>query len=65
MLKGNNRNSVFCSGTLSRFSLFPLQETGVGKTVNGLRKHELVGEVAKGLVARWKKLVPATQEAER
>ncbi|XP_069478490.1 elongin-A [Ambystoma mexicanum] len=40
-----------------------LAETGVGKTVNGLRKHELVGEFAKSLVARWKKLVP--QEPER
>ncbi|XP_071623579.1 elongin-A isoform X4 [Heliangelus exortis] len=40
-------------------------ETGVGKTVNSLRKHELVGDYAKNLVARWKKLVPVTQEAER
>ncbi|XP_078536933.1 elongin-A [Lissotriton helveticus] len=40
-----------------------LVETGVGKTVNSLRKHELVGEFAKSLVARWKKLVP--QEADR
>nr|DBA33507.1 TPA: hypothetical protein GDO54_001180 [Pyxicephalus adspersus] len=33
-------------------------ETGIGKTVNGLRKNEFVGELAKSLVAQWKKLVP-------
>ncbi|NXX95704.1 ELOA1 protein, partial [Centropus bengalensis] len=42
-----------------------MKETGVGKTVNSLRKHELVGDFAKNLVARWKKLVPVSQEAER
>ncbi|NXN33701.1 ELOA1 protein, partial [Nycticryphes semicollaris] len=42
-----------------------LKETGVGKTVNSLRKHELVGDFAKNLVARWKKLVPVSQETER
>ncbi|NWI12693.1 ELOA1 protein, partial [Crypturellus soui] len=42
-----------------------LKETGVGKTVNGLRKHELVGDFAKNLVARWKKLVPVSQEVDR
>uniref|UniRef100_A0A8D0G8R2 Elongin-A n=1 Tax=Sphenodon punctatus TaxID=8508 RepID=A0A8D0G8R2_SPHPU len=46
-------------------SYVPPQETGVGKTVNGLRKHELVGDFAKNLVARWKKLVPVSQEVER
>ncbi|XP_030073799.1 elongin-A, partial [Microcaecilia unicolor] len=40
-----------------------LVETGVGKTVNSLRKHECVGDFAKTLVARWKKLVP--QEVDR
>lgn len=39
------------------FILF-LQETGVGKTVNSFRKHEVVGEAAKSLVVQWKKLVP-------
>lgn len=34
------------------------QETGIGKTVNSLRKHKEVGEVAKSLVKYWKKLVP-------
>ncbi|KAG8451637.1 hypothetical protein GDO86_003724 [Hymenochirus boettgeri] len=40
-----------------------LVETGIGKTVNGLRKHEDVGDLAKSLVAQWKKLVP--QETPR
>ncbi|XP_054461979.1 elongin-A [Anoplopoma fimbria] len=35
-----------------------LVETGVGKTVNSFRKHQLAGELAKDLVAKWKKLVP-------
>lgn len=39
------------------------QETGVGKTVNSFRKHQVAGEVAKNLVAKWKKLVP--QSADR
>ncbi|KAG2461163.1 RL11 protein, partial [Polypterus senegalus] len=36
----------------------PRKETGVGKTVNSLRKHGVVGEQARNLVAKWKKLVP-------
>ncbi|KAJ7999999.1 hypothetical protein DPEC_G00200260 [Dallia pectoralis] len=36
-----------------------LVETGIGKTVNSFRKHDLVGDLAKRLVAKWKKLVPA------
>ncbi|NXK97549.1 ELOA1 protein, partial [Formicarius rufipectus] len=56
--------------SLKRLSELPitvdiLVETGVGKTVNSLRKHEFVGDFAKDLVARWKKLVPVAQEAER
>ncbi|NXA50244.1 ELOA1 protein, partial [Nothocercus julius] len=56
--------------SLKRLSELPitvdiLVETGVGKTVNGLRKHELVGDFAKNLVARWKKLVPVSQEVDR
>ncbi|XP_060113470.1 elongin-A [Heteronotia binoei] len=56
--------------SLKRLSELPitvdiLLETGVGKTVNGLRKHELVGDFAKDLVARWKKLVPVPQETDR
>ncbi|NWW48561.1 ELOA1 protein, partial [Pedionomus torquatus] len=56
--------------SLKRLSELPitvdvLVETGVGKTVNSLRKHELVGDFAKNLVARWKKLVPVSQETDR
>ncbi|XP_060780902.1 elongin A, like [Neoarius graeffei] len=36
-----------------------LAETGIGKVVNSFRKHDDVGEVAKTLVQRWKKLVPS------
>lgn len=47
------------------YILFSLvQETGVGKTVNSFRKHDLAGDLAKSLVAKWKKLVPAPS-AER
>ncbi|XP_071355449.1 elongin-A [Trachinotus anak] len=54
--------------TLKRLGELPmtvhiLVETGVGKTVNSFRKHEVAGEVAKSLVAKWKKLVP--QSADR
>ncbi|XP_033469801.1 elongin A, like isoform X1 [Epinephelus lanceolatus] len=35
-----------------------LAETGIGKTVNSLRKHEQAGELAKSLVRGWKRLVP-------
>ncbi|XP_066530699.1 elongin-A isoform X2 [Hoplias malabaricus] len=49
--------------TLKRLRELPmtvdiLVETGVGKTVNSLRKHDIAGEAAKSLVAKWKKLVP-------
>lgn len=40
-----------------------LVRTGVGKTVNSFRKHDDVGDLAKSLVAKWKKLVP--QSADR
>ncbi|KAJ0054834.1 hypothetical protein NL108_005346, partial [Boleophthalmus pectinirostris] len=40
-------------------------ETGVGKAVNSLRKHEIVGELAKNLVAKWKKLVPQSSDRYR
>ncbi|OCT94944.1 elongin-A [Xenopus laevis] len=54
--------------TLKRLGDLPitvdiLVETGIGKTVNSLRKHEFVGDLAKNLVAQWKKLVP--QETPR
>ncbi|GCC27744.1 hypothetical protein chiPu_0006170 [Chiloscyllium punctatum] len=54
--------------TLKRLNEFPitvdiLADTGIGKTVNGFRKHDVVGDYAKNLVSKWKKLVP--QEVER
>ncbi|XP_074675987.1 LOW QUALITY PROTEIN: elongin-A-like [Strix aluco] len=39
-------------------SLDILVETGIGKTVNGFRKHATAGNVAKTLVKQWKKLIP-------
>lgn len=45
-----------------------LQETGVGKTVNSLRKIEGekgLGDAAKALVAKWKTMVMLEDEAER
>lgn len=46
---------------LERLSALPvtphiLVETGVRKTVKSLRKHQLVGSLARDLAARWKKL---------
>ncbi|KAJ7406393.1 transcription elongation factor B polypeptide 3-like protein [Pitangus sulphuratus] len=38
-------------------SLDILVETGIGKTVNSLRKHVTAGNIAKTLVKQWKKLV--------
>ncbi|XP_072246488.1 elongin A, like [Leuresthes tenuis] len=35
-----------------------LSETGIGKTVNSLRRNKKAGELAKSLVKGWKKLVP-------
>ncbi|KAG7216401.1 hypothetical protein INR49_021653 [Caranx melampygus] len=35
-----------------------LAETGIGRAVNSLRRHEQAGEFAKSLVRGWKKLVP-------
>ncbi|XP_034538622.1 LOW QUALITY PROTEIN: elongin A, like [Notolabrus celidotus] len=35
-----------------------LAETGIGKIVNALRRHEKAGEFAKSLVRGWKRLVP-------
>ncbi|XP_020383677.2 elongin A, like isoform X2 [Rhincodon typus] len=40
-----------------------LVETGIGKTVNGFRKNDAVGDLAKELVCQWKKLIP--QETSR
>ncbi|XP_073482777.1 elongin-A-like [Aquarana catesbeiana] len=42
-----------------------LVETGVGKTVNGFRKHTEVGDFAKSIVHQWKKLVPEVIENDQ
>ncbi|XP_035477246.2 elongin-A isoform X1 [Scophthalmus maximus] len=54
--------------TLKRLGELPmtvdlLVETGVGKAVNAFRKHEVAGEMAKSLVAKWKKLVPQSADS--
>ena len=42
------------------------QETGIGKTVNNVRKLEGdVGELAKKLVTRWKSMVATAEKAEK
>ncbi|XP_064364647.1 elongin-A-like isoform X2 [Dromaius novaehollandiae] len=40
-----------------------LVETGIGKTVNSLRKHATAGNVAKSLINQWKKLIPSESES--
>ncbi|XP_070697599.1 elongin A, like [Pempheris klunzingeri] len=35
-----------------------LAETGIGKAVNSMRRHEQAGELAKSLVRGWKRLIP-------
>lgn len=43
-----------------------LQSTGIGKTVNSVRKLEgEVGELAKKLVLKWKDMVAASEAAEK
>lgn len=42
------------------------QQTGIGKTVNYVRKLEgEVGELAKKLVTNWKDMVSADEKAEK
>lgn len=42
-----------------------LQETGVGRSVNSLRKYKgEVGEAAKALVAKWKAMVAAEESSD-
>lgn len=42
-----------------------LEETGIGLTVNGLRKlGGEVSEVAKALIAKWKKMVVAESDTK-
>lgn len=54
---------------LNRLSKLPvrtvhLEETGVGRTVNGLKKlGDNIGEIAKDLVSMWKLMVVQEEEA--
>ncbi|XP_028676652.1 elongin A, like isoform X2 [Erpetoichthys calabaricus] len=41
-----------------KITLRILADTGIGKAVNGFRKHEVVGDLAKALVNHWKQMVP-------
>lgn len=42
-----------------------MQETGVGKTVNALRKYDgTVGDAAKALVAKWKLMVADEESSD-
>jgi len=47
--------------------MFSLQETGIGKLVNGFRKHssEEVAEFSKDLVKKWKQLIQGPAEETR
>ncbi|CAF1535378.1 unnamed protein product, partial [Didymodactylos carnosus] len=54
----------------SRITLLILQKTGIGKTVNNLRKalappNEELATLAKGLLKNWKKLVPEVSKEEK
>lgn len=64
---GDNQEPQKLVKALRRLAELPmtveiLGETGVGKAVNSLRRHDIVGELAKSLVAKWKKLVPQTAD---
>lgn len=59
-----NFQLVHCIGKLYRLpvSVQHLQETGIGRTVNGLRKYDgEVGVAAKALVSKWKNMVAAEE----
>ncbi|XP_071403917.1 elongin-A-like [Pithys albifrons albifrons] len=45
-------------------SLDILVETGIGKTVNSLRKHATAGNVAQTLVKQWKKLISPENKSD-
>merc|ERR1719323_1820458 len=52
--------------SLDGISIAVLSETGAGRAVNGLKKHEdeEVSAKAKALVAKWKELVQKEEEEE-
>lgn len=58
---------MHCLGKLHRLRITVqhLQETGIGRTVNSLRKDDGdVGVAAKALVAKWKAMVAAESSDE-
>ncbi|PSN45204.1 hypothetical protein C0J52_07147 [Blattella germanica] len=58
---------LHCIGKLYRLpvTVQHLQDTGIGRTVNNLRKYEGdTGEAAKALVAKWKAMVAAEESSE-
>ncbi|XP_046617756.1 transcription elongation factor B polypeptide 3 [Neodiprion virginianus] len=64
---GNEERMLYCIGKLYRLpvTVQHLQETGVGRTVNGLRKYVGdVGDAAKALVAKWKTMVADEESSD-
>ncbi|XP_076289650.1 transcription elongation factor elongin A [Lasioglossum baleicum] len=63
----NGDRMLHCISKLSNLpvTVQHLQETGVGRTVNALRKYENgVGDAAKALVAKWKTMVASEETSE-
>ncbi|XP_043789286.1 transcription elongation factor B polypeptide 3 [Apis laboriosa] len=63
----NEDRVIYCISKLSNLpvTVQHLQETGVGRTVNGLRKYDGgVGNAAKALVAKWKAMVASEETSE-
>ncbi|XP_034194172.1 transcription elongation factor elongin A isoform X1 [Osmia lignaria lignaria] len=63
----NEDRILHCISKLSNLpvTVQHLQETGVGRTVNALRKYEGgIGEAAKALVAKWKTMVANEESSE-
>ncbi|KAJ9574661.1 hypothetical protein L9F63_008193 [Diploptera punctata] len=65
--QGNHERMLHCISKLYRLpvTVQHLQDTGIGRTVNNLRKYEGdTGEAAKALVAKWKAMVAAEDSSE-
>ncbi|XP_055588117.1 transcription elongation factor B polypeptide 3 [Uranotaenia lowii] len=61
----NEQRLLHCINKLYRLPILVqhLQETGIGRTVNGLRRHDgEVGVAAKALVTKWKRMVAAEED---
>ncbi|XP_044735310.1 transcription elongation factor B polypeptide 3-like [Chrysoperla carnea] len=58
----DEKRILYCIGKLEKLPIKvnDLQDTGVGRTINSLRKYEgAVGHAARTLVAKWKEMVAA------